>query len=29
MKLKLRFGRFSLELQLNKAIIFALLSLWC
>lgn len=29
MKLKLSFGRFSLELQLHKAVVFALLMLWC
>ena len=29
MKLKLKLGRFNLELQLDKAVVLALLTLWC
>ena len=29
MKLKFKLGRFSFELQLDKAVVFALLMLWC
>lgn len=29
MKLKLKLGRFNLELQLDKAVVLALLMLWC
>jgi hypothetical protein len=29
LKLKLIVGRFSLELQLKQAVVFALLLLWC
>lgn len=29
MKLKLKLGRFNLELRLDKAVVLALLMLWC
>ena len=29
MKLKFKLGRLSLELQLSKAVLLALLTLWC
>lgn len=29
MKLVVKFGRFNLELRISKAVVFALLMLWC